>query len=736
MPGPSVSRQLQPQYSRITELVYATPLLYSNVFNLIRLYKKNGADIPIPSFTASISSHNSTLGRHYRACILMARDYMSQAINTGCRTQWIEVDGFGDFLNDAYKKDVHGAAMCSTANLGNIVVASYDEALRETGCNAAAVYTTNYGTGALASRAELQNGVAVRRGWVYDRDAAGVAQDLMIEIRGKQYVVPVVDAARDGKPGINYYYVDQFGKFIAGPDGTDAAADPATGFGAAGAAVTGANHIKLFDYFGQWYNQENKFLVGSSEIQKYDFDCAMIMRDNFMSGVSAQRAWDRAVGQEFVDKQGSRSNVANEGGSADGVGSGGVSLASVREHKSYATGAQTKRDQIDCAVSRTPLMHYHNWCRADSLPTALLADLNVRYEFTTIPDKYIFEAVANDDINIMQKVYLYPVDAAGAIIPPAAQTADHPEITLQKIIPYVIPGSVVEAEGLQCSELVYNLIYVDKLLHVPLAVRIWFQLIRLWCPHVECFQAGQTSFATSKTHSSSSKCEIQHVLNEISYPSEALWVCERPDKHLDYNGGSPDISTRWHANGHVGTVKLTNQVSRVTDVDDTGANRHRVEQLEIKSEHADVHYPVVQRFSFDVHNAEYMKMFDREHYDTLFKYVYANTDCIYMEERQVPRAFVIFSDKPKSEGANYGVSSVSARQWITAKLDGVVACIAGDDHDRDGLVGGLDYVGSANASINSSTGKKLTLMRIIYCAWCINFILGAEANIALRFDAN
>ena len=721
-------------------------MLYSNVFEQIRYQTKMGMPIPIPPFSTATASHNTTLGRVFRPTILTARDYLKQTVNTGCSKHTIKIDGQGDFLADVYKIDTFREASCSEAALGDIIVASHDEDLRETSCGTGATWTTNYGTVSaafdattLATSSQLRSLVSVRRGWVYDRDAAGLAIDLDLTIGDLNYRVPLVDAARAGKPGINYYYVDQFGAFVAGPNGHDAAPDATTGLGVAGTAVSASNMIKLFDFFGQWYNQEATFSIGSSKIQDYDYDCAMLMRENFLHTDACQKSWDRAVGQEFVDRQGSRTNVSHSGDAADGIGSGGLALNSIREHRTYACGAQTKREFIEHAQSRLPLMFYHNFHKADALPTALLADLNVQYDFDVLDTKHIYEAVHNDNINILEKVYLYPIDApGGALIAPAAQTVDHPEIVLQRIIPYLIPGSTVQSAGLRCSDMVYNATFVDQVLHLPIAAKVYFSIIRLWCKHNECFSEDEVPSTSSGVHggySRARKCNKDFTLDTISYPAEALWIHERPAKNCDYENGSPDVATRWHVNGHVTVDDVTERVVRLSDSDGLGANRHVRELTGLRARHVDVHHPIIQAASIRVHTAEYMQLFDREHYSINMKYAYTNGDSLYSEERQVPRIFVPFSDKTKAEGANYGVSSVSARQWITVSVEGLTTQFDGD-FDRDGLVGGLDYVGASNATLNSRTGKKYTLIQLVFLAWCVNFIMGAEANIALRFRAN
>ena len=728
MTSDSISRQLESLYSRLTELIYSTTMLYANIFDQIQYQTMKGKEVPVPPFCTATASHNTALCQVFRPALLTAREYLCIQVNTSCTSHNVKLDVEADFLADVYKRDEYGAARCCTAALGNIVVADFNDDIREDSCATTATSTTNFGSGALATSTELKSGIAVRRGWTPARDAADPTTivDKIVDFNGQEYIAPAADAARNGQASIIYRYVTKLGGFIAGPDGTDVAEDPTTGFGQGGNVVDKyRNYIKLVDFPGVYRHLNSCFSIGNSRIEEYCRDGAMAKRDLHMCELSSQRAFDRAVGQEFVDIQGADCNVANQGAAADGFGSGGEAINSVRSYNMYATGGQTKREYIECTVTHTPLLFYHNFCKQNALPVALLADLSVVYDFDVTPVAHMYEAVPNEDINILELVYLYPGDGAGAIVP---ATAAAPEVVLQRIIPHRIPGSIVDAEEQCSSDLITNCVFTDQVVHTCIAVKVYFALIRLWCKQEACLRESELP-ESSDSKSFNYKCGKSFKLDQIGLPGEYLLVKARSTRQTDATKGTPDYSTNWHANGLVSSVMVDQYLPILSDTDDAGAVRHRRRLISTHHETARVHHPIIQAASIKVHESVYMDLFDRAHYALHLKYSNANQGCVYSERRQVPMLFCPFNDKPKALGQNYGVNSVSARQYVTAVLHGLIASREGD-YDRDGYVGGLDFVGIAN---NRGKNGRVHMIEIIFLMLCVNFILGAEATLTLRF---
>lgn len=469
-------------FGKIAEMIYNQDALNANIENIIQQKKAAGAAVITPSQSQIAASHLNIFASSFMPTCLYVYEYITHCVE--CIGGWgskaeVRPRWSSDYLSSCYFQVETPEMSCTEAPLPEIIVNPSD-------VNVAAVNNnrpTNFGTGVLASASAIPS---VRHGFSYRYEADGttLAADQSFTFGGTDYTFRTDATGVNGIGGIRYYYEDQYGNFLAGPDGTDAEPD-ANGFGQGGEQVSGSNYVIGADNIGHKLIQEASFISDNNEIETYDYHYPLCHNYAANTRYRTGKAYDRLIGQNHPIMKPLFTNVTeqdrtNSGGLRTAEGnvinygdSGLAARQNFREYSHFAAGLQTPARVLKSETLNIPLLFDFASCKKNAFPWCSTPDADICFTFKLSPLAELFyphtgSVFIREDI----RAHNAADDLEGSI--------SQPILHLSRSIPFLIPGSTVVTPT--CDRVNASFIaqhwYTTEIVHLCIIGRILFRTLR------------------------------------------------------------------------------------------------------------------------------------------------------------------------------------------------------------------------------------------------------------------
>lgn len=701
MPNQGVTQQLYSQNGKISELTYAPSLSDLRIITKVEQAIASGQGQACPSNAFISQSHNFIFTRAFKPAIKVAFEYVDTCCKSGGtfgQKFCFEPKFTANYLNDAYFNFTMPEMSCNEAVLPDIIVTPSDADVFALNGNLA----LNFGTGALASVAETNNNVIVRRGFCYDMvTAAPAPSDTEVVINGVTYTLRTAASGLGGVGSISYVYEDEFGNFIAGPNG-EAVAPDENGFGEAGAGrVTRANYVVAADRLGIKLCNETRFSVDQCEIDKYSKYHLLNNYELRMSKYCQKQNYDDMIGQEVAEERPRHSLRTHGDISATGGHEGVPSCQYSREYRKYASGLQTPKPVQPSTRLTIPLAFEHNTETFLSLPIAIIPDTDLVYEVDTAPLDELYYPTFGSTF-IRETVMLYPGAAPGA----AVGTRSDPRKELSRKIPVLIPNSNVKKVVCPSpsASMTARFLYLTELEHLCMINRLHFDMI-----HIQ-----RDNKLTLKTDDE----ECLELCN-TKFPTEYFIVRDTAPQSTDES--RYDVHETWYRLGHVLKTPAPEYYRHTDNVIDQAGNTSDFVHLNHMTQYdvEMVFEPIITNMSVSIYDSEIYQMLPRSFYENYTTFAVGG-DVWYHEADGLAPLVVNFSMKP---GLSSFWGSVGSSRNRKISLRVLSQCEPSKTQMPDGIVFG-------SVSNEKCCNKRCE----IYVTAClINFILGSDGSLQLRF---
>lgn len=672
MPSNAVALKLSVSVGKTDRILLASQFLCARLHNIIAYRRKHNMDNIYPSISEIKTTHFICFDVSFKPCVITAHEYVRQSSKGAVLGQEVgfELKFNSDYLNDTFFEFDMPKYYCKPADLPNIIVQPFDDAV----FNANGNLPTNFGQGRLAVPGEVAN---VFDGFSY-QFVAGVPQNTTVTYGGKSYVIPVgIPAPPPAVPGgISYIYTDQFGSFIAGPDGTASLPD-INGFGTGQQApkVQLANYVKAAELLGAKLTNRCTFTVDTNEVATYHSSAIVNYRDRFLCDSMSRNAYDLLIGQE-VPYDYYHNTVTSYDTNVPGLGVT-VVTETHREVSKIANGLQTPRPVIDTHKLICPALFWFNTKRKDSIPVLCLPDANVDFTVQTTRFDHLYYP-APGDLFIQEMI---------TMVPPGLNTIANPSVQTSRRIPFLIPNSFVTFEGQFSAHLNSCQIFLDDCVHTVLLNRIGFHLIRILRHSVDILDNDSKDYEISG----------------IKWPVEYVFVRDIPRENSVESYPYPAAENWWRCGHQIITpdqgqwcADTLPSVNPVTGVTVYSKKLVRCHATDIR-----IVQPAITQFGVDIYDTSFFDKRESEFYRQYIPYAYCNGYIMSNNGPQFQQNIMYnFAEIPGYSNPN-GHFNISKTRNINYRIDANL-----------GPSGRVDCITDAH---------------------CINFIVISDGSLSLRY---
>ena len=677
MPSQAVALKLSISVGKTDRIIHASAFLCSRLHNIIAYRRKQRMDNIYPSISEIKTTHFICFDVSFKPCVITAHEYVKQAAKGAVLGQEIgfELKFNSDYLNDTFFEFGMPQVSCNTVALGDIIVIPQDAQVYQNNGN----LPVNFGQGRLAIASEI-SGVNVFDGFNYHFTGANPVATT-VTYGGQSYTIPISGGATSATPigGISYIYTDANGVFIAGPDGTAVVPGP-NGFGAGGQAgkVSRANYVRAAELIGAKLTQRCSFEVDTSSVADYYASAIVNYRDRFLCDSFCRNAYDLLIGQE-VPYDYYHETVIQHQTNIPGLGLDLTVLGTHREVTKVANGLQTPQPFIPATTLYCPALFWFALKRKDAIPVLCLPDADVRFNVQTAKLENLYYPAVGDTY----------IQESVTLVNAAPNDIAHPNVTTQRRIPYLIPGSTVASTGSFSAHLNTCQIFLDDCVHTVLLNRIGFHLIRILRHNVVTLD----------------QAEKNYEITGIKWPVEYVFVRDIPRENT-YEGYPYPAATDWWRCGQQQLNADQGTWCERSHTVFTGSAPNVVvsytkEVTQCHPSFVRTVTPAITQFGVDIYDTTFFEKRDSSFYRQYIPYAYCNGYILSNAGPQFQQNIMYnFAEIPGYSNPN-GHFNISKTRQITYQID-----------TNLGPSGRVDCITDAH---------------------CLNFIVISDGSLALRY---
>ena len=702
---------------KIADLIYNSDLLLAAIDAITQEKRAAGAADITPTMAQINVTHLNQFASSFKPAMFCAQEWTQHCIE--CASGWgskleVRPRWSSDYMGSAYLTLETPEMRCTLADLPNIVVMPSDPDVLAHNNNRA----TDFGTGQLAAVTAtpiVLHGFSYR----YEADGTTLSANQQVTYGGKIYHMRnSVTAAepRNGEGSIKYNYVDRYGNFIAGPNGTDAA-PTVDGFGGQeGNVVQRANYVVAAECPGIKAIRRAKMIADNQELYEYTHDYATVYRRYCHSKYGLRQAYDSMIGQEVprefatqvLSVEANRTpagGLRTEGGLVTNYGDGGLaSHRNYREYKKVSSGPQTPEEVKAPFTMHIPSLFEPNLVTCRALAWANFPDTDLLLQYELVPlDQLFYPAAGSTFIRELVRLHNEDNDDEG--------TYSSPTLLLERHIPFLIPGSVVSTPQMCRVEASYTIQnwYLTEIVHLCLITKILFYVTRTIITR-ECSISGDC-------------CELSDATGS-RFPIEYSWLLDYSLKSRDEKG-NPDMAYQWNKLGHQGQVPVHEYHRHVRNIADSAAATpdYQDERIMTKYAMAPVEHPIITHLEVSLYNVTYWEEKARQFYSEIYPHHEFGRGKFRVDKETdgLLPLFISYTPLPGSFDI-YGVVSPTSNRKIEYKLK------INPDSPFVGIRDGLHVTGTQE-SLCCKYKKSLTVTISV----SINCILISDGTPTLRY---